>query len=254
MKLLTIHSFAVHGTASLKAFISLLGTRVLPVPSLYLTGLTNLPGIRKTEVDFENLLVGSLELARLRGQRLVVYVGYLGHPDQALLIEAQLRQYRDLIEAIVVDPVSGDHGRTYVPADVVASWPRLLHLADWSLPNYTELQLHSGLPLEAHEPAAYLAAFQARYPRLNFVATSLPAQGQLGLHLQAGTQQQRYTHERLPRNYGGSGDVFAAFFLKYLYFERRSPYEALQQATQQTLAIMRQTLEEESPDLLLELG
>ncbi|MEL7341168.1 MAG: hypothetical protein AAGM67_11835, partial [Bacteroidota bacterium] len=130
MKVLCIHSLAIHGTASLKVMMRLLGTRLLPVASLYLSGLTNLKGVIKTELDFEPLLRSSFDIARQRGERLIVYIGYLGSASQAHLIEQCLDQYQDLIEAVVVDPVSGDHGRTYVPETVWSAWPALLARAD----------------------------------------------------------------------------------------------------------------------------
>jgi pyridoxal/pyridoxine/pyridoxamine kinase len=251
VKILTIHSLAVHGTASLKAMLSLLGTRVLPVPSLYLTGLTNLPGVRTFDVAFAELLRGSLALARLRGERLWLYVGYLGTPGQGETILALRDEFADLIEGTIVDPVSGDHGRTYVPAEVIAAWPRLLAVADWAFPNYTELQLHSGLPMGKASTEAYLAAFHARFPALNFVATSLPAGSALGLHLQWGAQVFRYQHPRLDRLYGGTGDVFAAKFLDAYLFAGTPPDLAMQQAADGTLALIQQAIDLPSEDLIL---
>lgn len=251
MKLLAVHSFAVHGTASLKAFLSILGTRVLPVPSLYLSGLTNLPGIVKAQVELLPLLESSLDLARLRGDRLVLYVGYLGHPTQVDGILSCLDRYQDLIHAVVVDPVSGDHGRPYVPTEIIEVWPRLLQRADWALPNFTELQLYSGLPPESHAPQVYLDAFAQRFPQLNFVATSLPLPPHLGAYLWHQQQGHTLQHERLPRNYGGSGDVFAAYFFRYYFFEGQPVRQAMQSAIDRIIAILRHSLAEESPDLIL---
>jgi len=231
--------------------LSLLGTRVLPVPSLYLTGLTNLPGIRKYEVQFADLLRGSLELARLRDERLWLYVGYLGTPGQGETILTLREEFADLIEGTIIDPVSGDHGRTYVPAEVIAVWPRLLAVADWAFPNYTELQLHSGSPMGQYDPDHYLRAFRARYPQLHFVATSLPAENAMGLHLQQGEMTHRYVHPLLPKHYGGTGDVFASHFLRrYLYQEMPAP-QAMREAADATQASIEQAMAAGNPDLML---
>lgn len=229
--------------------LSLLGTRLLPVPSLYLTGLTNLPGIRKFAVDFEPLLRGSLELARLRGERLWLYVGYLGSPGQGETILALREEFADLIAGTIVDPVSGDHGRTYVPPEVIAVWPRLLAVADWAFPNYTELQLHSGLPLDQDDSSAYLQAFAARFPQLNFIATSLPDPAGIGLHLRWQGASYPHTHPRLSRNYGGTGDVFAAHFLARHLFGQVAPPEAMRDAAEATLAHLRRAIEANEADL-----
>ncbi|MEM6801839.1 MAG: hypothetical protein AAF696_10585, partial [Bacteroidota bacterium] len=175
MKVLCVHSFAVHGTASMKAILSILGTSVLPVSSIYLSGLTNIPGFVKTEVAFEELLFSSFKLARERGDQLLLYVGYLGEAKQAQLISQAITEYQDIIQYIVVDPVSGDQGKMYVPQEVLEAWPQLLSQADWALPNYTELKFHSAIKGEPDlSEEGYIKAFAQRFPQLSFISTSLP--------------------------------------------------------------------------------
>lgn len=249
MKVLCIHSLAVHGTASLKVVMKVLGNRVLPVASLYLSGLTNLPGVIKTEVDFAPLLEHSFALARELNERLWVYVGYLGNADQTHLIRQCLDQYRDLIEGVIVDPVSGDHGKAYVPQTVIQAWPELLEVADWALPNYTELQLLSQSSERA--VSTLLDLWQERYPQLNLLTTSLPHETQLRMCLVHQGQREAYLHERLSPNYGGTGDYFAARFIEGLVFEQKSPLLAMAQASQETLACLRRTIKAGSRDLIL---
>lgn len=254
MKVLVVHSFAVHGTASLKAFLSLLGTRVLPVPSLTLTGLTNLPGHRKVPLDFETLLAGSLELARHRQERLLLYLGYLGEAAQVETIRRLYHAYRDQIEALIVDPVSGDHGRTYVPGPVTEAWPSLLALADWALPNYHELCLYAGQPSDT-PPEAVAEAFCQRFPQLRLLCTSFPGpEGQLGLHLRGPGLAHTHYHEALTPHYGGTGDVFAAYFVYQHFFQGQAAPTALQDAAAATVAIMRLSIAAGSPDLILDGG
>lgn len=232
--------------------IRLLGTRLLPVASLYLSGLTNLQGIIKTEPEFEPLLRSSFEIARQRGERLIVYIGYLGSANQAHLIGQSLDQYADLIEAIVVDPVSGDHGRTYVPETVWSSWPALLARADWALPNFTELGLHSDLDRFAERSIEEIVeAFERRFPRLNYLATSLPHPDGIQLCLRHSDSRAYYNHEMLVPHFGGTGDYFGANFVDALYFQKRSPKEAMQYAAQETLSCIRRTIAAQSPDLLI---
>lgn len=253
MKILTVHSFAVHGTASLKAALSILGARVLPVPSLILTGLTNMPGFRSVSSDFETLLRGSFELARQREEALLLYIGYLGNEGQVALLLEAIASYRELIRGIVVDPVSGDHGRAYVPEPVIRAWPRLLAEADWALPNFTELQLLSGLaPEEAEDEERCLQAFRARFPGLSFVVTSLRDSGQIRLLMQRGERRQAFAHDRLPQNFSGTGDVFASYFIAFHYLRGLPPSEAMQMAALRTLALMRHSMEQGSSELLIE--
>ncbi|MDX1907684.1 MAG: bifunctional hydroxymethylpyrimidine kinase/phosphomethylpyrimidine kinase [Bacteroidia bacterium] len=253
MKTLTVHSFAVHGTASLKAILSILGTRVLPVPSLYLTGLTNIPGFVKTEVQFEALLTGSLALARQRGEAIILYVGYLGQAWQARLVAEAITAYRDIIHAIVIDPVSGDQGRLYVPQDVVEAWPLLLSQADWALPNLTEVTLLSGLsPSPDLTPDVYIEAFRRRFPDTSLIVTSLEAAQDLSLRLISGDTDTVFTHARVARHFGGTGDVFAAWFIYYHYYMHLGGAESMQRAALRTLDALRLAMERNSPDLILE--
>jgi len=253
LKLLTVHSLAAHGTASLKAFISLLGTRVIPVPSLYLTGLTSFAGIRRFPQDLEGALTGSMELAQERGEPLLLYVGYLGNAEQVKVIREIYHTYRANITHLLVDPVSGDHGRIYVPQEVVAAWPELLALADWAFPNFTELKLYSGLEKKDAAPEAYMQAFQQRFPQLQFVATSLPlVEGKVAVaHYHQGIQEV-YAHEKVGQHFGGTGDAFAAHFVRRHFFEAQPLTQSLHQAAESTLTHIRASVAQNSPDLLIE--
>lgn len=259
MKVLCVHSFAVHGTASLKAILGILGTRVLPVPSLYLSGLTNIDGFVKTEVEFEKLWLSSLALARSRKERLILYIGYLGCSSQAKIILDGIEAYQDILETIVVDPVSGDQGRIYVPDEVLEVWPDLLEKANWAFPNYTELQLFSRLKATANQaPKPYLQAFRERFPALSFVVTSLPqipeqdsAQREVGVGLFHQNQKYLFQHTEVKAHYGGTGDVFVAYFIMHAFFEKYSFHEAMEKAALNTLRIIENSLHEGSPDLIL---
>lgn len=256
MKILTIHSFAVHGTASMKAVLSLLGTRVLPVPSLYLTGLTNIDGFIKTQTAFEELFMGSLRLARQRRESVLLFIGYLGSRSQVECILHGIQQYQDIIQDIIVDPVSGDHGKLYVPKEVWESWPSLLEKANWALPNYTELQLHSGLSMQEDIPAeAYIDAFRKRFPHLSFIATSLPHPEKMLLHLSESSSGNIYTftHQRLSPAYSGTGDTFAAYFIYFCYIKGNLPQRAMELAALSTVQIIHQSTAKGSKDLIIEL-
>ncbi|MDX2249553.1 MAG: bifunctional hydroxymethylpyrimidine kinase/phosphomethylpyrimidine kinase [Bacteroidia bacterium] len=251
MKILTIHSFAVHGTASLKAIISLLGTRVLPVPSLFLSGLTNIPGIIKTETQLPEILESTFAISRAREEKLIVYIGYLGNAGQVKLIRRLIEKNRDIIVSIVVDPVSGDHGKMYVPPTVVEAWPGLLEIADWALPNYTELTLLSGAGEKATEEE-HLNAFRDKFSSLSYIITSMPHSGQLKLLLHHNGIAQPFTHKKENINFSGTGDIFAAHFIMSYFFRRQSPFQAMRMAAEATHAVIRRSMELGSEDIVLE--
>lgn len=251
MKVLTIHSFAVHGTASLKAILSILGTRVLPVPSLYLTGLTNIPGHEATQVEFERLLKGSLKLAKDRGEDILLYIGYLGSQGQVNIILEAIQPYRDIIKHILVDPVSGDHGRAYVPESVIEAWPKLLEIADWAFPNFTEVGLYAQSDHDKVEDI--LGDFHRRFPQLSFIATSVPDdENRLRLHLHAQKDVRDFCHEKLMPHFGGTGDVFVSWFIRFYFFDQMPVGESLKQAADKTVESIRRAIELGSADLVLE--
>ena len=252
LKILAVHSYAIHGTASMKAFISILGSRLLPVPSIVLTGLTNISGFKKTAVAFEDLLLGSLELARQQGQKILFYVGYLGNPQQAEIILKGIEDYADCIEQVLVDPVSGDHGRVYVPPEIVAVWPSLLKVAHWAFPNYTELQLLSGIEnISNHQTPEFFHAFVQRFPNLSVIATSLPGNKHLeiGLHHRGNSKFIPIT--QLPQNYGGTGDVFAAIFVQKHLVQGATLERSLQIAAAETAKAIQFSIDQNSTELLI---
>ncbi|MEL6254396.1 MAG: bifunctional hydroxymethylpyrimidine kinase/phosphomethylpyrimidine kinase [Bacteroidota bacterium] len=252
MKILCVHSFAVHGTASMKAMMSILGTRILPVPSLYLSGLTNIAGFVKTELAFEELFFSSLDIAKRRKEKIILYVGYLGNSQQSEVILQGLEEYEEIIEHVFVDPVSGDHGKLYVPQDVLETWPRLLEKADWAFPNYTELCLLTGKTEgELLSSQEALSAFQERFPNLSFVATSLPAENQIKLGLIHEEDMMLFQHKRVDAHYGGTGDVFAAFFLFFAFLKKMPHGNAMEKAAMETLRIIERSQAVQSPDLLI---
>jgi len=231
--------------------MSILGTRILPVPSLYLSGLTNIPGFVKTELAFEELFFSSLDIARKRKEVLILYVGYLGNAQQSELILQGLSEYEDIIQKVLVDPVSGDHGKLYVPQEVLDAWPKLLERADWAFPNFTELCLLTGAELDQASSQEALHTFHHRFPNLSFVATSLPAENQIKLGLMHEEEMTLFQHKRLETHYGGTGDVFAAYFL-FFSFLRKMPHDkAMEKAAMETLRIIERSQAAQSPDLLI---
>ncbi|TAE48204.1 MAG: hypothetical protein EAZ89_15595 [Bacteroidetes bacterium] len=236
----------------MKAMLSILGTRVLPVPSVYLTGLTNLPGHRRTKVQFEELLTGSLELARHRQEKLILYIGYLGEARQAEVLLQAMTDYADLIYEVWVDPVSGDHGRTYVPPEVVEAWPALLASAQWAFPNVTELCLFSGIDDPSQSIDLQIDAFKRRFPGLSFAVTGIGEGEQVKVILTHAGEEHSFTHPRLAQNFGGTGDVFASCFILHKHFGGMAAREAMEQAALDTLACMQKSIAAHSPDLIIE--
>ena len=251
--LLAIGSYAVHGVASLKTFIKILGSSILPVPSLVLSGLTNIAGIKKFELPFAELLENTLELAALRKQQLIFYTGYLGSAEQAEVVASMIKKYGSIIKTVITDPVCGDNGRAYVSPEVINHWAEIIRLSDIVTPNITELKLITGHAADAGEPALfYVEAFKNLYPDTQLLLSSYAANNeQTGVQLHKGSLLFEFSLPLLPQSFGGSGDLLLALFIRGHFFNHLSIEDALRSATNLTYRIIKFSIANGSNDLLL---
>ena len=238
--------------AGLKVCQSLLGSHLLPVPSLYLSGLTNRSNIIKRALPFEDMLTSSLSILRELQEPFVLFVGYLGNAQQAQYIAQCIEDYKALIHAVVIDPVSGDHGKQYVPDEVLKAWPSLLKLADVVLPNFTELQLLLGEEIDFSAPVDQLITiFSSQYPQTVLLGTSIPQQdpNQIGLVLAKDQQIKRFSHAKIKGNISGSGDAFSSTFIYFHYIERKSLTDSMQLAAHACMELIAHSLNSGYQDL-----
>jgi pyridoxal/pyridoxine/pyridoxamine kinase len=61
-----------------------------------------------------------------------------------------------------------------------------------------------------------------------------------------------YIHPILPKNFGGSGDAFLSLFILNHFYKGHLFNDALKLAADQTYRIIKNSIEKESDDLLLE--
>lgn len=233
-RILCIHSFTAHGVVGLKPFLSVLGDAVIPVPSLLLTGPGNMPGCRRLDYDFESMLDGALQAAADDGERLVVFVGYLARAGQVETIRALLTRHRAAVSCIVVDPVSGDNGRPYVAPELLAAWPALLAEAAWALPNLTEVEL-----LTNRKGDAAVDAFRERFPALRLVVTGWPAGDGIETRLYDNGESARHRQRRVAGHHNGTGDLFAAVWMREVFLRGAAPAEAMVGAARLVAARLR---------------
>ncbi|MES2730553.1 MAG: bifunctional hydroxymethylpyrimidine kinase/phosphomethylpyrimidine kinase [Bacteroidota bacterium] len=232
LKVLAINSFPANGNAGLKMVMSVLGTHVIPVPTLLLSGIGSMKGYQRYDVPFEQMLKDSLALARANGHQLVVYVGYLGHPQQADVILEYLTLYEDMIRFVLVDPVCGDNGKAYVSKDLIHCWHPLLLRADIALPNITEVALLSGArgSIQLDQPEVYLPQFRLQYPALEFIVTGITEESKVVNQWFTQHGRQVFAHPYLPYNFSGTGDTFASLFIFFAFFKGQTTEQAILKA------------------------
>ena len=230
-----IHSLTAHGVVGLKPFLARLGEAALPVPSVLLSGPGNMPGCRRFDTDLAGLLDSTLAAVAARGERAVVFVGYLANAGQVAIVEELLDRHCGVVSAVVVDPVSGDDGRAYVSAELIAAWPRLLARATWALPNLTEVELFTGQTGEAA-----VAALRERLPHLGLVVTGWPAGDEVVTRLYEGTGDPvEHRQERVAGSTSGTGDLFAAEWMREVFLRGAMPAVAMARAAEAVARALR---------------
>lgn len=235
-RLVCVHSLAAHGAVGVKPFLVHWGAAVAPVPSLLLTGPADMAGCRRVPSDLGELLDGTLDAARARGERPWLFVGYLASAGQVDVVDDALARHHDAVAGLVVDPVCGDDGRAYVSHDLVAAWPRLLARAAIALPNVTEVELLTGAAGDAG-----IATLRARHPRLELVVTGASDGGAVVTRAFApgdgGVVEHR--HARVPGRTQGAGDLFAAVWCHARLIEGDTAARCLERAATAVATALR---------------
>lgn len=250
---LAINSLPANGNAGLKMAMSILGTHVIPVPTLLLSGIGNMPGHQRYPVPFEAMLGSTLTLARQNGYSLVVYVGYLGDASQASTIAHHITDFADIIQYVVIDPVCGDNGRAYVADAIINSWHHLLAVADIALPNITEIALLTGVRegISPTETDTYVTAFRHRYPALECIITGLVSGPQISNRWLQPDRALDFPQPYHPAYFSGTGDTFASLFIWFFCFRKLPKEQAIREAGRCMEAFIRQSVEAGRPDLML---
>ncbi len=235
--------------------MSALGTHVIPVPTLLLSGIGNMPGFQRFTIPFAELLDSTLTLARQNGQSLVVYVGYLGGADQAEIIAGAIARFRDIVRYVVIDPVCGDNGRAYTADAIIQSWYHLLTIADLVLPNFTETALLTGIRenIVPENAETYLSAFRELYPAPDCIVTGILAGHQvINRWVRADTGAVTdFVHSYYPHYFSGTGDLLASVFLRFFCLENQPIHHAIENAGRVLETFIRQSVEAGRADLLV---
>jgi pyridoxal/pyridoxine/pyridoxamine kinase len=190
-----------------------------------------MPGVRRQAAALPSLLDGALA-ALVPGETVVLVVGYLANAAQVDAVVELVATHRARIRELVVDPVSGDEGRPYVAPELVAAWPRLVALADWALPNHTELGLLTGRASHNTADSEFVAAWRESFPSTNLLVTGWPeSETQVGTRLYpVSGDTARSAQPREPGRFNGSGDLFAALWLRARLISGLAPAPAAELA------------------------
>lgn len=148
-----------------------------------------------------------------------IYSGFLGSERQIQIVSNFIRDFREPNTVVVVDPVMGDHGKlyqTYTPA-MCEGMVHLAEQADVIVPNLTEAALLLGVPYEelpegedgCREIVERLSLDGRRSVVLTGASTAPDLTGAMCFDVKTGRTKSVQVR-RIPREFYGTGDVFAS--------------------------------------------
>ncbi|KAG0728542.1 Pyridoxal kinase [Chionoecetes opilio] len=183
--------------------------------------------------------------------------GYIGSPSFLHKVKSVVQHLKTINPNLiyVCDPVMGDNGKMYVPAELLPVYQEeIVPLADIITPNQYEadlsVRLLSGQKIASKEDAgAVMEWFHGRGVKTVVLSsTDLGAEEELVVlasSISNGTKDKFNTHiPRLPVNFTGTGDLFAALLLAWTH-RTNSDIKRSVEATLSTMqAILQRTLTE----------
>lgn len=217
-----IHDMSGFGRCSLTVAIPILsamGVQCCPLPTAFLSTHTGgFEGFTFLDMTDEMPKVAAHWKHLDLGFR-ALYSGFLGSERQIGIVEDFIQNFRADGTIVVVDPVMGDHGKvyqTYTPA-MCAGTAHLAAQADVITPNLTEAALLLGIPYEdlpageagCREIVEKLSLEGKRSVVLTGAAAGEDATGAVCFDAADGRVHTVQT-ERVPREFHGTGDVFAS--------------------------------------------
>ena len=221
-RVLSVQDLSCVGRCSLTValpVLSAMGCRCSVLPTAVLSTHTGFPGPHVISLtDHIEKISGHFSQLDLRFD--AVTTGYLANPREARAVAPILRHYRKKGSLIITDPAMGDHGRLYSGLDAAhaEAMADLCRCADILLPNVTEAALLTGLPYREQGDDAYWQelshALMEKFPATAVLITGVSGKagtiGFTGCHRQTGLFS--YQTPVVPRQFHGTGDLFAAVF------------------------------------------
>lgn len=168
-----------------------------------------------------------------------VATGFIPSAEQAELVAHFCKGQADKGVTIFVDPVMGDDGSMYegLSAEtLIPSMRKMLSVADFCYPNYTEACLLTGTPFkkggvsakEAEDMVESLKSCGAK----SVLITSIKVDGQSSVvgYNAADNKHFMLSYEELPLSFSGTGDVFSAILIGHIL-----KGEGLEESTQKAI-------------------
>ncbi|XP_044269555.1 pyridoxal kinase [Tribolium madens] len=255
-RVLSIQSHVVSGYVGNKSAtfpLQLLGFEVDFINSVQFcnhTGYKKVAGQVLTEKDLDDLALG------LQANNLDFYshllTGYIGAESFLKRICALVKHLKSVNPSLtyVCDPVMGDNGRMYVPADLLPIYKNsILPLADIITPNQFEVELLTDMKINNVEDAWKAVDFlHNKGPKIVVVSSTELGNDQNLLVLaskKVGSSSEKVTIKvpKLSGSFTGTGDLFAALFLAWMHKSGNNLKESLEKTVSTLQAVLKRTIE-----------
>ena len=253
-RILTIQDISCLGQCSMTVALPILsacGQETCIIPSAVLsthTGGFSFPTIRDISMDIPAIRAHWEKEAVCFD---AIYTGYLGTREQiadvANVFDTMLRPSGK----IIVDPAMADHGKLYSGFDMeyAKAMGELCKKADVILPNLTESCLMTGCEYREIYDERYIADVLSKLHGMGMKTVVLTGVSycpdQTGVVLSDGQNQWYYRHQKLPRSYHGTGDIYASAFVGS-WIGGKTMEQAIQIAADYACACIQATIGDES--------
>lgn len=181
-----------------------------------------------------------------------VYTGYLGSLEMIATVKAIMKSNLRPGGLRIVDPAMADNGKLYAgfTDEYALAMGTLCGLADVTLPNITEACFMTGTPYESGaKDRAWIEKLLDKVASLGAGRVILKGigfePGRLGVAVREGGSTRYYFHEKLPKSYHGTGDIFASVFTGSL-MRGKSVYDAACLAADFTAACIKHTMDDDA--------
>ncbi|KAJ3355193.1 hypothetical protein GGF32_002126 [Allomyces javanicus] len=229
-RVLAVQSHVVHGHVGNKAAtfpLQLLGVDVDPLHTVEVANHSGYPLIKGTRLEGDHFtnIFDALRVNKHDLEYDLILSGYLGNPTGVPAIAAGIKDIKERATRnvlYVLDPVLGDNGKLYLPAEMITRYQETLFpLADVLTPNGFEAELlaNAAQPMaSAHDALAVARTLAAKAPaaRLILLTTvdtpDLANNDTLALvaYVRATDSAQAVTFPRMHAQFTGTGDLLTA--------------------------------------------
>lgn len=143
----------------------------------------------------------------------LIYVGYLGSIEAVELVSHVMDTMLAPGGITVVDPAMADHGKLYsgLSMEYAEAMMKLCEKADVMLPNITEAAMMTGLPFRDGPDGRYIQDLLQKLPGNDLVLTGVGFRSdETGFAVRCGGKIMIHHHEKIGKNFHGTGDIFAS--------------------------------------------